>query len=84
MKEIVRAIMTPQTLSIAALVIVIITLLDIVGELESKPYHFVLLLAGATLGLAAQVWDYLALRQGDEAPTPDERGAGKPTDRGGP
>ncbi len=76
--------MRPQTLSIAALAIIIIALLDIVGGLESKPYHFVLLLAGATLGLVAQVWDYyLASRQGDEAPASDERGGTEPTGRGG-
>ena len=75
--------MRPQTLSIAALALIIVTLLDIVGGLESKPYHFILLLVAATFGLAAQVWDYLALRQGDKAPAPEERAGRKPTARGG-
>lgn len=75
--------MRPQTLSIAALALIVVTLLDIVGGLESRPYHFVPLLAAASLGLAPQVWDYVASRQGNEAPASDERGGRKPTDRGG-
>lgn len=75
--------MKPQTLSIAALALIIITLLDILGGMESKPYHFILLLAAATLGLAAQVWDVLASRLGNGAPASDERGARKSTNRGG-
>lgn len=75
--------MRPQTLSIAALVLIGVTLLDIIGGFESKPYHFVLLLTAASLGLAAQVWDYFASRQGGEAPAPDDRGGGHPTGRGG-
>ncbi|MDP2674658.1 MAG: hypothetical protein Q8Q00_07105 [Dehalococcoidia bacterium] len=75
--------MRPQTLSIAALAIIIITLLDILGGMESKPHHYILLLVAATFGLAAQVWDYLALRQGDKAPVPEERAGRKPTARGG-
>ena len=76
--------MRPQTLSIAALALIVVTLMDIVGGLETKPYHFVLLLAAATLGLAAQVWDYVASRQESGAPASDERGGRKPTDGGGP
>jgi hypothetical protein len=75
--------MRPQTLSIAALAIITVTLLDIVGGLGSKPYHFVLLLAAASLALAAQVWDYLASRQGSEAPASGERAGKKSTGRGG-
>mgnify|MGYP001579828795 CR=1 FL=1 len=82
-EELARAIMRPQTLSIAALAIIIITLLDILGGMESKPHHFILLLVAATFGLAAQVWDYRAWRRGSEAPAPEERAGRKPTARGG-
>ncbi len=73
----------PQTLSIAALAIITVTLLDILGGLGSKPYHFVLPLAAAALGLVAQVWEYRAWRQVSEARASGERAGRQSTGRGG-